>query len=372
VQSPFAMLGSYDASSQGSGVIIHDSGLVLTNAHVVDGASSVTAHTMDGASYEAMVVAVEPDLDLAVLKLRDAEGMRAIELATEQPLILGEPAIAIGNPYGLGLTVSTGVVSSSLREIETREGVSQSFVQTDAAINPGNSGGALVDINGALIGINTAIYPAGQGIGFAIPVDRAWKVAGDLLTYGSLRAPWLAVDLDDIDPYLLRGTALEGEAGAVVVTRVHNPAMGLKVGDVLFRVDERPVRSRADLNTYLGGRSPGDSLDVSLYRDKALIQAPVGTTEIPKDIGATILTEVVGANVALTRKGLAIASLDKKGSAAGGGLQVGDLLLSVDGVTVKDSEGLAEVLARAKANHRATVYVLVRRGPIRGGVILPI
>jgi len=372
VQSPFAMLGSYDASSQGSGVIIHESGLVLTNAHVVDGASGVTAHTLSGESYTAMVVAVEPDLDLAVLKLQDAEGLRAIELATEQPLILGEPTIAIGNPYGLGLTVSTGVISSPLREIETRDGVSQSFVQTDAAINPGNSGGALVDINGALIGINTAIYPAGEGIGFAIPVDRAWKVAGDLLTYGSLRAPWLAVDLDDIDPHLLRGTSLEGEAGAVVVTRVHDSAVGLKTGDVLFKVEGRPVRSRADLNTYLGGRSPGDSLSVSLYREKSLLDASVRTTEIPEDIGATTLKSVVGMDVAIGRKGLTISKLSSRGSASEEGLQVGDVLLSVDGVTVRDSEGLAEVLARAKANHRATVYVLVRRGPIRGGVILPI
>jgi len=372
VQSPFAMLGSYDASSQGSGVIIHDSGLVLTNAHVVDGAEGVTAHTLSGESYVAVVVAVEPDLDLAVLKLQDAEGLRAIELATEQPLILGEPTLAIGNPYGLGLTVSTGVVSSPLREIETREGVSQSFVQTDAAINPGNSGGALVDINGALIGINTAIYPAGEGIGFAIPVDRAWKVAGDLLTYGSLRSPWLAVDLDDIDPHLLRGTALEGEAGAVVVTRVHARDVGLEVGDVLFRVGDRAIRSRADLNTYLGGRSPGDTLQVSLYREKALVDADVRTTEIPSDIGETTLDAVVGMEVSLARKGLTISKVSSRGSATEKGLQVGDVLLSVDGVAVKSREGLAEALARAKANHRATVYVLVRRGPIRGGVILPI
>ncbi len=372
VQSPF-MLGAYEASSQGSGVIIHPSGIVLTNAHVVDGVQSVSAHTMGGERYEAAVLAIEPDLDLAVLRLDLPEGTQlpTIELATDQPLILGEPAIAIGNPYGLGLTVSTGVVSSPLREIETREGVSQSFVQTDAAINPGNSGGALVDITGALIGINTAIYPAGEGIGFAIPVDRAWKVARDLLTYGSLRAPWLAADLDDLDPHLLRGTRLEGEPGAVVVTRVYRDG-GLRAGDVIFKVDGRPIRSRADLNTFLGAHSPGDSLRVSLYRSGELLDVTVHSTELPEDIGETTLQSVVRADVAASRRGLVITRLDGSGSAAEAGLQVGDVLLSVDGQAIAGRQALVDQIARAKANHRASVYVLVRRGPVRGGVILPI
>ena len=179
------------------------------------------------------------------------------------------------------------------------------------------------------------------------------------------------MDLDDLDPHLLRGTRLEGEPGAVVVTRVYRDG-GLRKGDVIFKVDGRPIRSRADLNTFLGARSPGDSLRVSLYRSGDLIELTVHSTALPEDIGETTLQSVVRAEVAASRRGLVITRLDGSGSAAEAGLQVGDVLLSVDGQATASREALVDQIARAKANHRASVYVLVRRGPIRGGVILPI
>lgn len=176
--SPFAALyGAPRSSSAGSGVVIDSDGVVLTNAHVVEGALSIEVHTNDGRSWPAVVLAMESELDLAVLRLEGARDLPQIAMADSDALLLGEPAIAIGNPYGLGLTVSTGIVSSVQRDVEIRSGLYQSYIQTDAAINPGNSGGALVNIHGELIGINTAIRADAEGIGFAIPVNRARKIA---------------------------------------------------------------------------------------------------------------------------------------------------------------------------------------------------
>ena len=199
-QSTFSWFyGEQTSSADGSGVVVEDSGIVLTNAHVVERAVHIEAHLLNGDRYSARLIGMAQELDLAVLQLEAPlkTDFPTVDIGMSSDLMLGESVIAIGNPLGLGLTVTTGVISATSRVLETERRIYQDFLQTDASINPGNSGGPLLDINARLIGINTAIRADAQNIGFAIPVDRAIKVAQDLLTYGEVKIPWLGVDLVD-------------------------------------------------------------------------------------------------------------------------------------------------------------------------------
>lgn len=376
MQSPFALLGAapYETTSQGSGVIIDSKGVVLTNAHVVSGATSIRVHSADKRSWTARVVGLDPDLDLAVLSLEGASELPTIPMGSSAGLMLGETVIAIGNPYGLGQTVSTGVVSSTQREVEITQGTWQTYVQTDAPINPGNSGGALVDIDGNLIGINTAIFGGAEGIGFAIPVDRARKVASDMVAYGEVRAPWLGVDLRTVSQRKLVGTPLS--QGAVQVSKVYSgsPAdkAGIKGGDLIYLVDARPARSVLDLNAALAEKKPGDKLEVAFYRGTQSMKATLAGGEVPPDIGKAALKDTLGVDVAEKNGVLVVTAMRATGSWTRAGLQVNDTILAVNGKSVRTQAELETALTRAKAQHRATALITVGRGRYRGDVTLDI
>jgi len=372
--SPFLMMGgSYTATSDGSGVLIDADGVVLTNAHVVQGAGRITAQLPDGRTFNARVLGLEQDLDLAVLQLDDASGLPTVVLGTSSDLMLGETVIALGNPYGLDHTVSTGVVSTVSREMEIAEGVYQTYVQTDAAINPGNSGGALVNIDGDLIGVNTAVHSAGQGIGFAIPADRAVKVAHDLMRFGSVRAPWLGVDLVDVSAYKLRGTPLS--EGAVQVSWVHDggPAAGkLQKGDLLYKVDDRPIHSRADLNAFLAESAPGRSVGLDVYRGSSHRRVTLSTGAADSASWARTLEDVLGITLAPSQGGLVVETAHPQGAWVRYRLRVGDVIEAVDGRTVGTAEQLAAALVAARSSHRPSALFTVRRGRYRGNINLPI
>ncbi len=376
VANPFPLWGPahFETTAQGSGVVIDATGIVLTNAHVVQGANEITVHLSDGTQYKAQVVGLEADLDLAVLRLEDAQGLPTISLGGSDEVMLGETVIAIGNPYGLGQTVSTGVVSSVSRGVEIQQGIVQDYVQTDAAINPGNSGGALVNLDGELIGINTAIYAQGQGIGFAIPVDRAEKVASDLVLYGKVKVPWLGVDLGDISNKRLAGTPLE--EGAVVIKRVHEdgPAAssGLQDGDLLYKADGRPIHSRADLNAYLAQKAPGEKVQVSLYRGTKPMKLGLKTSEFPDNLVDRVMTDVLGIQVSSLKGALVVGDVTNTGTWAGAGLRSGDVILAVNGSAVHKPEDLRSALSEAKSGHRSSATFTVARGNHRGSVTLRI
>src|SRR5204863_10077631 len=187
--------------SLGSGLIIDAAGVVLTNAHVIEGASRIVVTTLDGRELEADVLGSDRDADLAVLKV-DGKNLPARPLGRSGDLMIGETVIAIGNPFGLSHTVTTGVVSALNRSLNTDGRTYTDFIQTDASINPGNSGGPLLNIRGELIGVNTAIYGKAQGIGFAIPVDRVHRVMGDLVSFGEVRRAWVGLTVQDLTPDL--------------------------------------------------------------------------------------------------------------------------------------------------------------------------
>jgi serine protease Do len=347
-------------ASDGSGVVIDEQGVVLTNAHVVEQAQRLTATFADGRRFEAELLGVAPELDLAVLRLRGATGLRAAPIGSSAGLMLGEPVIAIGNPFGLGHTVTTGVVSATSRALETEARVYQDFIQTDASINPGNSGGPLLDVTGALIGINTAVRADAQGIGFAIPVDRAVKVARDLVEFGEVQVPWLGVDLVDV---VLRGP--DGRQSAAQVVRVHPDgpaaAAGLQAGDLLRAVDGRPVQGRSDLNAWLAGQAGAEPVQAELLRGGARVEARLSPGPVPTSVFAFSMNDVLGV-VPVERDGqVVVARVLPGGAFAARGLRPGDAILAINGHAVRGLAGLEQLVLRAKSGHRPDALLTIRR-----------
>ncbi len=372
--NPFPFWGpdTYKTGSQGSGVIINENGVILTNAHVVHGAEGISIHMADGRELEATLIGMEPDLDLAVLRV-EAEGLPVIELGTSSELMLGETVIAIGNPYGLGQTVSTGVVSHVEREVEIQPGIVQDYIQTDAAINPGNSGGALVNLDGQLVGINTAVHAQAEGIGFAIPVDRAHKAAMDLMLYGHVKVPWLGMDLSDISKRRLYDTPLE--EGAVLVTTVHpdSPAAraGLERGDLVYKADGRPIHSRADLNAYLSGMK-GQRVKLSLYRGTEPMEIQVKTAKLPESFVEDVVANILGASLEAQDSRVVVTEVRPEGAFFEAGLREGDVILAVNGQAIAHMEDLRRVLGEAKGEHRPSAAFTIDRADTVGTVTLRI
>ena len=256
---PFGVFGgrdrSYTSQSLGSGFVWSSEGIIVTNNHVVEGASRITVNFSDGTQVPAKLIGVDPDSDVAVLRV-DAKNLLAAPIGTSSDLLIGETVIAVGNPFGLSGTVTTGVVSALGRSVPSKEAgrTFTDFIQTDASINPGNSGGPLLNIEGRVIGINTMIYANAQGIGFAIPVDRAKKVIQDILRYGQVHSAWIGAVTATITPEEARRTGLRASRGALVarvITGSPAQAAGLKPGDIITAVagtSGRFARSVLDLH----------------------------------------------------------------------------------------------------------------------------
>ena len=274
-------------SSLGSGVIVSESGYILTNQHVVEAADEIEVALADSRRAKARVVGIDPETDIAVLKV-DLKNVPAITFAQSEQARVGDIVFAIGNPYGFGQTVTHGIVSALGRHL----GISlfENFIQTDAAINPGNSGGALVDINGNLLGINNAIYsPTGgsQGIGFAIPSNLAKQVMEQIIANGTVTRGWVGIGLQDMTPELAESLKLPKVSGAVITEVINgSPAdkAGIKPGDVLVGVENTPVKDYSSTLNLISALKPGAIATLKLARDKQVldIKISVGTRPKPK------------------------------------------------------------------------------------------
>ncbi len=271
--------GSRAQLGLGSGVIVSPEGYLLTNHHVVEGASEIEVQLTDGRSTTARVVGSDPETDIAVLKIELPGALPVMRLGDVRALRVGDPVLAIGNPFNVGQTVTAGIVSALDR---TGAGSQfQNFIQTDAAINPGNSGGALVDAGGALVGINTAIFSrsgGSMGIGFAVPVDTARSVMEQLIAGGEVRRGWIGVEPRELTPELAESLALDAKSGVLIAGVLQNgPAAkaGLKPGDVVVQVGERPVRVASDLFAAVASLEPGKSAPVVVQRGKERVSLQV-------------------------------------------------------------------------------------------------
>ncbi len=351
------------AQSLGSGVLIDPKGIILTNDHVISGASKITATTKSGLELECAVVGSDADNDLAVLRVRSHSApLPAIKIGTSSDLMIGETVIAIGNPFGLSNTVTAGVLSALGRSVRGNENqrVYTDFIQIDAPINPGNSGGPVVNIQGELIGIATAIIGGAQGIGFAIPIDRAKRIKDDLLTFGEVRPVWVG----------LRGKTLtsgEGDESKPRGFRIRSvvpdsPASraGLKPGDQVVSVDGTPIDSKEAWDTALSTRGPGRPMRVVVRSASGERTVTLQAEKPPTGIGLRALREQLGMSVRPGRGRLAITITERDGLAARAGLETGDLLIGLNGTEVRDTEDVDRVLQRDY--NRSTLLMEIARG----------
>ena len=359
------------AQSLGSGAIIDPKGIILTNDHVVSGASRIIATTQAGVELECEVLGSDADSDIAVLRARrPPAALPAIKLGSSSNLLIGETIVAIGNPFGLSNTVTAGVVSATGRTVRAEnERTYTDFIQTDASINPGNSGGPLVNIDGEMIGIATAIIGGGaQGIGFAIPVDRARRIVDDLLRYGEVRPVWIGV----------RGkTLVSGEENRPRGYRVrsvypNSPASraGVQVGDQILSVDGAPIDSQEAFDTILSTRGPGRPLKLVVRGKGAERTVTVQGEAPPAGIGPRLLREELGMSVRQGEVGLRITVVDRDGLAAQAGLKTGDVLLSINGTVVRTDEDVDRILQRDL--NKPSVLIEIGRGRFSYSLTLPL
>jgi serine protease Do len=353
----------------GSGFIVDDRGHVATNAHVVSGATAVRVKLWDGRELPATVRGVDTRLDIAVLEIQGVNGDKVpyASLGASDGVRVGEYVVAIGNPFGLGDTVTMGIVSAKGRELGA--GPYDDFIQTDASINPGNSGGPLFDLRGQVIGINTAINPAGQGIGFAIPVDALRDVLPQLLEKGRVERGRLGAIIQPVDAALANALGLTKPAGALVSdVQRGSPAAraGLEPGDVILSVDGTAIETAHDLPRAVARRKPGTEVKLLVAGTKGQRTVTVVLDELkdngpeqPEPARPRVEKGALGISIANDpRAGVVVTGVDSAGAAAGH-LDAGDVILEVDGGAVKSAKDAAERIR--KAPHDKPILIRVRR-----------
>ncbi len=352
------------AQSLGSGFIVDRNGIVVTNAHVVEGASRVTVTLLDGRELEADLLGSDRDADIAVLKVK-ATNLPALPLGRSSDLMIGETVIAIGNPFGLSNTVTTGVLSAMGRTIPSERGerLFTDFLQTDASINPGNSGGPLVNAGGDVIGINSAIISGATGIGFAIPADRARRVVDDLLRFGELQPLWSGARLLTLDPELARRSGIAVKRGALVF-KIYpdSPAVaaGLQEKDVILAAGGHPVVSREDVGTVLYTAPSGSAVELEVRRGEKTLKVALKPVHPPQGLGLQLLERSVGLRVEAAQGGLAIRQVATGSVAAERGLRPGDVIVGANGQQTTSAEALGREVLRGL--DRGSLPLSVQRG----------
>lgn len=389
---------SVPMKGRGSGFIVSREGQILTNNHVVDGVDKITVSLQldDGSkkTYPAKIVGSDPTYDLAVIKIEPKENLPVLELGDSDAVEVGEFVVAIGNPFGFEHTVTAGVISAKNRSIHAQDVNFDDFLQTDAAINPGNSGGPLLNMEGKVVGINTAIIPYAQGLGFAIPVNKAKEIMGDLVSFGRVKRGWLGVSIRGITPEMAKAYGVEGTNGAMINDVFKgDPAekAGIKRGDVVIEINGHKVKDANDFvsrvrtlapnsvakllivrkgkkmtfNVKLAERNQkGDGSVENSEKEDEKSSVKSGGSDALKDFG---ITSVSSLNNSLRRQyridsnseGLVITKLDGDSRAsADGDLREGDLIIEVNGQEVKTTGDLK----KAVGDDNSIVLMIEREG----------
>jgi Do/DeqQ family serine protease len=362
--------------SLGSGVLIDAQRHVLTNEHVVTRAEKIRVSLADGREFGAKLIGADPNNDIAVLEVDTQDKLPWIEPGSSGDLMVGEPVIAIGNPFGLSHTVTTGVISALGRSLRTDDRVYHGFIQTDASINPGNSGGPLLNAEGNLIAINTAVYNRAQGIGFAIPIDDARRVVRELIDHGEVSPVWLGIDLQDLDAGLVAALALPAGARGAVVSRVRPSSpgerAGVRRGDVIIQVDGQPLESARDFFERLERTTAGQQISLTALRNREKVAISLRAEQIPNGYVTALVSELLGLSLepAAPRGGFAILSVREGSNAARIGLRRGDVLLAIGGRSLSDADALRRAVLALQGLPRA--LIVVARGAGRYHVALPL
>ena len=351
--------------SLGSGVIVDGArALVLTNAHVVQGGTDIVVRLNDGREFKATLRGADSDFDIAVLKLEGAKNLPELPLGDSSDIMPGETVIAIGNPFGFRHTVTTGVVSAVGRSIHSDSGLYTDLIQTDAAINPGNSGGPLINLDGALIGINTAVYGKGWGIGFAIPINKARCVMDSLLGKARMSPIWLGLQVGDIDQRYAMAMGLNASQG-VLVTGVYKntpaAAAGIEPGDTIQSINGTPLSDRRDYLNLLRNQVEGAKLSIDLCRQqdggkptRIEIMPQAFTDAMARDL----MRDRWGLDVEEHRAILFVSRVDPNGPARY--LRKGDVIESVNGVEVSMEEDMIQAFRNERLSNQ--VLLVIGRG----------
>jgi serine protease Do len=373
--------------SQGSGFIISADGYVVTNNHVVQGAEELTVRTNTDEEYTAKVVGTDPKTDLALLKIESGKPFAFVTFAKKEPRV-GDWVIAVGNPFGLGGTVTTGIISARGRNIGS--GPYDDFLQIDAPINKGNSGGPAFNLEGEVIGINTAIFsPSGGsvGIGFAIPAYEAVHVIDDLREMGAVTRGWLGVQIQPITDDIAESVGLKGDDGALVADVTPNsPALkaGLRTGDAIVKLNGAAVKDPSDLSKRVARLEPGQQATLTVMREGAETEVAFTVGKMPGDKELVAALDKGGqpAKPVPTRLGLSlepapdgrgvlIAGVAQDSPAATKGLKPGDIILQAGGVDVDEPAALSAAIEEAVRNGQKHVLCLVRSGDRQRFVAIP-
>ena len=358
--------------SLGSGVIIEPAGTIVTNDHVIHGAAAIHVGLADGRQLEAEVVGSDTENDLAVLKVQSKSPLPVAKLGTSSDLMIGETAIAIGSPFGLRKTVTTGVVSAVGRSFNADGRVYNDFIQTDASINPGNSGGPLLNIDGEVIGINTAIYASAQGIGFAIPADKVRRIVSELTHFGKVRPAWIGIHVEDLNASAAEKLGWDRNYGVAVVdldSSSPGEQAGIKLGDIVAEVGGTPVENAEDFNARMRGYPAGTSLNLSLFRQGSARTASLTTAPFPNKLADNLAWERLGIRVKPGQGGLAITEVRSGSAAARVPISVGDMILKLNNRTMSSMDAFRDALASALGAQ--SVLMVVRHGRLAYNLSLP-
>ncbi len=355
--------------SAGSGVIVDaQDGIIITNYHVIKDADQVQVSLIDGRTFAAIIRGTDPELDIAVLQIQ-ADQLTAVSTLERFTVEVGDYVVAIGNPFGLGQTVTTGIVSALGRSGLGIEGF-ENFIQTDASINPGNSGGALVNLAGELVGINTAIIaPAGGnvGIGFAIPTAMALASMRQILKYGEVRRGELGLGLQDISPDLRNAFQLPPGQHGALVSEVHPNstahAAGLRVGDIVVAIDGDATHSSAQLRSLLAVKAVGDTVTLTILREgrEHALNVDIQPPQIASTDASDIHPLLSGLQLenAADNQGIWVTAMARNAPAAFSGLRPGDVIVAIDKRRVKNLHDLATI---ARQGGRTLLLQILRNG----------
>jgi len=379
-----------ETTSLGSGVIISKEGYILTNAHVVMDASKIMVTLGDKREFEGKIEGGDPDFDIAIVKISSEEELPTVEIGTSKDLMIGEPVLAIGNPFGYAHTVTTGIISALDRSITVgdkgNEKILSHLIQTDAAINPGNSGGPLLNVYGKLIGINTAIQGNAEGINFAIPIDIAKRIVRDLLRYGEVEPPWVGFFIQEVTPELANYYGLPlSLLGSVIVTDVlpDSPAekAELKRGDIIVEVDRKKIRNEEEYFSFINNYGPDEFIEFKYIRAGKEYQVKLKTSKLPLEIAPKLAKgwlgfEVVENSNRIRQKlglaisyGVVIKKVILGKPAFIKRLEPGDIIIKIDNRDVKDYNDFKRALVASSIKNK--IYFRIVRGNRAYHLFLP-
>ncbi|KUM24195.1 serine protease [Mesorhizobium loti] len=378
--------------AQGSGFFISEDGYLVTNNHVVSEGSDFTVVTNDGKELDAKLIGTDPRTDLAVLKVDGGGKFTYVDFADDSKIRIGDWVVAVGNPFGLGGTVTAGIVSARGRDIGA--GPYDDFIQIDASVNRGNSGGPTFNLNGQVIGINTAIFsPSGGsvGIAFDIPASTAKQVVEDLMKNGSVQRGWLGVEIQPVTSDIAESLGLKSDKGALVSSAQDagpGKKAGITAGDVITQVDGKDVASPKELARMIGAYAPGKSVDVTVWRNgkNETVKVDLGTLpssdkqasnddnnkqaapakpDTLADLGLTVTKSENG-------KGLVVTDVDPDSDAADHGIQPGDVITSINSAEVNNTDDVSKAMTDATKAGRKAVLMQITRDDANRFVALPV